>query len=154
MWPARRTRTASACSLRRSKRFAEKSPPSLGVARHVERPFAHVPEDGSRLDEAEKERGNGLRIGVGPYLPVSLSLSDNRGHLVQVVLYGGEHPRAAIGPSDVHVLREDDARQCAVFPDESDVPHQESPKTLDRVGCFGLETKRHRSSEAQLERTP
>src|SRR5450756_2867857 len=109
----------------RSKCLAEESPPSLGMAGHIKRAITHVPEDGARLDEPEEECGDGLRIDVGPYLSVGLSLLDDRGHLVEIFPNTGEHPRPAIPPSSISLLRKDDAGERAVVPDHSEVPHQE-----------------------------
>jgi hypothetical protein len=50
-----------------------------------------VPEHGARLDEPEEERGDGLRIDVGPYLSIGLSPLDDSGHLVEVLADAAEH---------------------------------------------------------------
>jgi hypothetical protein len=76
------------------------------VARGVERAVTHVPQDRARLYESEKERGDGLRVDVGP--------------------------------SEIHLLREDHARECAVVPDKREVPQAAANVPEDGLDHFVL----------------
>ncbi len=116
------------------------------MSSQVEGAVAQVPDDGGRLDHAQKRNGDVFRGQVPAHLPAVLPLDDDARHVSDNVPDDSQKLPPLVRHAGQDLFREDDPGDRAVAADQLKVPGQENLQFVD-----GLRIQRRHILEIRIQ---